>query len=373
MNASFRLGKPFGIPLLLHYTWFIIFALVTFSLAWHYYPTFYPLWRPWLYWTLGVATSLLFFTSVLIHELSHSLVSNFYGIPVRSITLFIFGGVARISREARRPKEELFMAVSGPVSSLLLGGFFGLIWWLMGPANPPLGALAWWLLRINVLLALFNLIPGFPLDGGRVFRSLVWQLTGNYRLATQWATFLGQGIAFLFIFGGFTFALFTGDWFSGIWLAFIGWFLSNAVSITRRQAFFRDKLWGVRAEEVMLRELPLVSSGLTLKELVEGYALPKGQNYFMVEEGGRLVGMVTIKDIKAIPKWQWPFTAVVKAMLPSYKLKIAPPEEELVNLWERMEEERINHMPIVKEGRVVGIITKENILRFIQTRMDLGV
>ncbi|MEK7281573.1 MAG: site-2 protease family protein, partial [Chloroflexota bacterium] len=198
MSSSFRLGRLFGIPIHIHYSWFIIFLLVTFTFSGQYFPSFYPHWPTWLHWATGVATSVLFFASVLAHELTHSLVSAAYGIPVRSITLFIFGGVASISREARRPLPELAMAGSGPLSSLAIAGFFWLLWWFTATGvSEPVAALSRLLATINLSLALFNLIPGFPLDGGRVFRSLAWQVTGNYRLATNIAFGVGQVIAYL--------------------------------------------------------------------------------------------------------------------------------------------------------------------------------
>ncbi|MFQ5827256.1 MAG: site-2 protease family protein, partial [Dehalococcoidia bacterium] len=209
MSYSFRLGRLFGIPIYLHISWFIIFALVTLSLSRIYFPSLYPNWSSGLYLIVGVATSLLFFASVVAHELTHSLVSRLNGIPVKSITLFIFGGVARITREAGKPMAELVMAAAGPASSLVIAGLFGLLWWLAGPHSEPISALAGWLGGINIALAVFNMIPGFPLDGGRVLRSLIWRLTGNYKRATRLASLAGRGVGYTLITVGILWAVFT--------------------------------------------------------------------------------------------------------------------------------------------------------------------
>ena len=224
MGSAFNIGKIFGIQFRLHYTWFIIFILVTVSLSWRVFPALYPGWTVLVYWAIGIVTSLLFFTSVVAHELAHSLVARFYGIPVKNITLFILGGVAQITREAARPGAELKMAVAGPACSLLIGGLFALVWLLTRGVIEPIAAMAFWLAGINVVLAIFNLIPGFPLDGGRVFRSLLWQATGNYRRSTKIAVRVGQGVGYLFILLGiltivlqpFGLQPFGLDWFSGL-------------------------------------------------------------------------------------------------------------------------------------------------------------
>ncbi len=180
MDSAFNLGKIFGIQFRLHYTWFIIFVLVSVSLSWQYFPFAYPGWALWTYWVTGIVTSLLFFASVVTHELAHSLVGRANDIPVRSITLFIFGGVAQMTREAAHYGAEFKMAAAGPLSSLIIGGFFFLVSWLVQDISEPIAAMTSWLALVNVILAAFNLIPGFPLDGGRVFRSLLWRFSGDY-------------------------------------------------------------------------------------------------------------------------------------------------------------------------------------------------
>ena len=231
MGKTFNLGKLFGIQFRLHFSWFIIFILVTVLLV-------YPEYRQWLYWVTGIITSLLFFASVVAHELAHSLVGRANGIPIVSITLFIFGGVAQMTREATRSGAELKMAAAGPICSLVIGGLFGLLWLIMPNVTEPIAIMILWLAVMNGVLAAFNLIPGFPLDGGRVFRSLLWRFTGDYSRSTRIATRVGQGIGYLFILGGISIIFlhpFGLSWFDGIWIAFIGWFLESAAAASYRQ------------------------------------------------------------------------------------------------------------------------------------------
>jgi Zn-dependent protease len=230
LRSGIPIGKVFGISLKLHYSWFFIFALVTWALAGSYFPSTYPSWSLSARIIAGVITSFLFFGSVLAHELMHSIVSQRQGIPVQSITLFIFGGVSQITEEPKQPKDEFRMAIAGPLTSLLIGGIlFGVYFAWHGTDSFPvqfITAIAYWLGYINLVLGVFNLIPGFPLDGGRVFRSLLWWRSGNLRSATKVASNIGRIVGFLFIFVGI-WLIFTGNWINGIWLALIGWFFGK--------------------------------------------------------------------------------------------------------------------------------------------------
>ena len=231
MGKAFNLGKLFGIQFRLHFSWFIIFIIITVILV-------SPHYSQWLYWVTGIITSLLFFASVVAHELAHSLVGRANGIPIKSITLFLFGGVAQMTREATRSGAEFKMAAAGPISSLVIGGLFGLIWLLAQGRIQPIADIARWLAVMNVTLAAFNLIPGFPLDGGRVFRALLWRFTGSYGRSTRIATRVGQGVGYLFMLGGILIIFlrpFDLSWFDGLWFAFIGWFLASIASANYRQ------------------------------------------------------------------------------------------------------------------------------------------
>jgi len=370
VRGSIRLGKLFGIPIWLHYSWFLIFAFFTISLSLHFRDTYN--WSEPLIWVVGVATSLLLFGSVLTHELAHSLISRRNGVPVKSITLFIFGGVARIGRESSLPSAEFKMAIAGPLCSLTLAGLFALIWWPTRHSIEPVAALAGWLAVINASLAVFNMIPGFPLDGGRVLRSIIWATTHSYRRATHIATRIGRGVAYLMILGGLAFILF-GDWYSGIWLAFIGWFLDNAASTSYRQAELRQSLEGFNARDVMSRDCPLVPGNLSLRQLVQVHVLPTGRRCFFVADGDQLGGIMTMNDIKAVPESKWDSVTVGQAMTPAPKLQTAQLDDSALSVLDRMDEAEVNQMPVLENGRIVGIVVREELLRFFRTRAELGV
>ncbi|MDZ4247488.1 MAG: site-2 protease family protein [Dehalococcoidia bacterium] len=371
-QGSVLLGRIFGIPIRLHFTWFIIFALVTLSLSFNYFPLMYPGWGRPLQLITGVITGLLFFSSIIAHELSHSVVSKALGVPVKNITLFIFGGVAQISREAPRPMGELKMAVAGPLSSVAIGVIFGAIWRFAGPYSQPVEAVTYWLMLVNFALAVFNLIPGFPLDGGRVLRSVLWQATGDYRKATRVATRIGQGVAYAFVFGGLL-IIFTGNIINGVWFALIGWFLENAASHSYRQVLFREGLGNITVSRVMTPECLVVSPDLTIRQLVEGFIFPTGARCFMATRDNRLEGIITMKDIKSVPREQWDLATVETAMTPNPKLKIARPGDDALTVLELMDEADINQMPVVEENRIAGVVTRANLIRLIHARSDLRV
>ena len=374
MGGAFNLGKIFGIQFRLHYTWFIIFVLITGSLSWQYFPLVYPDWNTLTYWVMGIVTSLLFFTSVVAHELAHSLVGRANGIPVKSITLFIFGGVAHMTREAARHDAELKMAVAGPISSLAIGGVFFLLHLLLQGLSEPIAAMAFWLAQINVALAVFNLIPGFPLDGGRVFRALLWRFSGDYKRSTRIATRVGRGVGYLFILGGLLIIfLLPQQWFSGLWLAFIGWFLDNTASASYRQAQWQEALQGLTASEMMTSDCPVVPSNITISNLVQDYIFTSGHGYFLVTDESELKGILTLRNIKSVAQPNWEVTQVKDVMTPVEKLKIAYPDQDVLSVLEQMDEGNINQMPVVSEGRVIGLITRDNLIRLLYTRSKLGI
>ncbi len=366
MGGSLNLGKIFGIQVRLHYSWFIIFLLVTVSLV-------SPNWSYWLSWVMGITTSLLFFASVLAHELAHSLVGRANDIPVRSITLFIFGGIAHMTKEASKASAELKMAAAGPACSLALGVLFGIIWWLSRGVIPIVAEMVGWLAIINVALAAFNLIPGFPLDGGRVFRSLVWRFSGDYQRSTQIATRLGQGIGYAFIMGGIAIMFLLGEWLSGLWLAFIGWFLQGTASMSYRQAQWREALRGITVSQMMTSDYIAVPPSITVSQLVKEYVLPKGRHLFLVTEGERLKGILTLQNIKSVPQTKWDTTQVEQIMASAEKLKVASPEQDALSVVEQMEESEINQMPVASGGKVIGVVSRDNLLRFLRTRTELKI
>ncbi len=373
MRNTFNLGKLFGIQFRLHYTWFIIFAFITVSFSWQIFPGVYPGRAQSLYWFMGIVTSLLFFASLLAHELAHSLVGRVNNIPIKSITLFIFGGVAQMTREAKSAGAELKMAVAGPACSLVIAGLFYLVYFFTRNSIVPVAIVAFQLAYINAALAAFNLIPGFPLDGGRVFRSILWRVTDNYRRSTRIATWVGQGVGYLFIVGGILIIFILHDWFSGLWLAFIGWFLENAASASYRQAQWREGLHRFTASEVMTSDCPVVPPSATVNQLVQGYAFTTGHRCFLVAEEGKLMGILTLHNIKTVSQPNWGVTQAEEIMTPVDKLKVAYPDQDALSILEQMDESDMNQMPVVSEGRVIGLIAHDNLIRFLRVRSQSGM
>jgi len=366
MRGSISLGKIFGIPLRLHYTWFVIFVLVTASLV-VYFPGDYPIEQRII---SGILTSVLFFASIIIHELAHSILAIRNNIPVREITLFVFGGVSHITREASQPKTEFLIAIVGPLTSLAIGGAFYGLHLLLGTYQ-LLAAFMWWLAIINVILAVFNLIPGFPLDGGRIFRAIVWQRTQDYHRATRIATKVGQGIAYSFVAGGIVLVFAYQLWLNGLWFIFIGWFLHDAARASYQQVLLRDSLSGVTVRQVMDYSCPFVSHGLNLRDLVQQYILPTGRSGFPVTREAVLEGVITVQQIKKIPKAKWDITSVQDVMTPASKLRIAYPDQDALSLLQ--EKEAANHIPVMEGGRVIGMVNREDLNRFLRIRADLGM
>jgi len=370
MGSAFNLGKVFGIPFRLHYSWFIVFILITVSLSWYYFPVYYPDWSRLAYWVIGLVSSLLFFASVVAHELAHSLVARVNGIPVKNITLFVFGGIAQITKEATKASAELKMAVAGPACSLALGMLFGLLWLLSRGISGPVMAMASWLAQVNVVLAVFNLIPGFPLDGGRVFRSIMWRVTGNYKLSTRVATQVGRGVGYLFIAGGIL--MMFRAWFSGLWLVFIGWFLAKTASASYQQSQWREALRGVNASQVMIPDCPLIPSNFTISQLVQEYVFTRGCSLFLITDEEGVKGILTLNDIKAVAQQNWEMTPVGEIMTPVERVKVTHPDQDALSILEEMDENDINQMPVVSEGRVIGLITRDNLMRFLRIHSELG-
>ena len=374
-KSGVRIGRIFGIPIYLHASWVIIFVLITLSLEGQFSHE-HPQWTPAQHWTLGILTSLLFFGSVLFHELSHSVVAIHYKIPVVSITLFVFGGVARISREPSRPVQEFNIAIAGPLASFFLAGvFYGLA--RIFPYSEMLGALVNWLGWINLQLALFNLVPGFPLDGGRVFRSIVWGITKNFSRATRVAGTSGKLIAYALILFGVGYGLAgKGQWISGLWLAFIGWFLLTAAQESVAQVAIREALLGLRAADVMSHENPTVPREISLEDY-GAEVLRTGRRCHLVVTDDRLVGMMNVHTLNGVPRHEWAHTSVQAVMIPRDKILWASPEEPLLAVLERLLSADVNQMPVVTgtgdgTSHIVGMLTRDSILRVIQTRTELG-
>lgn len=372
LAGGMPLGRLFGIYIKLHYSWFIVFVLITWALAANYFPLNYPDWDLATYWGIGLATSLLFFTSVLLHELSHSIVAQAAGIPINAITLFIFGGVSQMTKEPDDPAVEFRLALAGPASSLVISGVFWGIWAVARDVSEPLAALAFWLGWINMVLAGFNLIPGFPLDGGRVLRSILWWRRGDLRGATRTASTIGRGIGYLFIFGGI-WMIFWGYFLNGLWIAFIGWFLENAAVGSYRQVAMQDALQGHTVSEVMTRDCPSIHPNLSIEQLVHDYILDSGRRCFPVTEDSNVLGLITVHDVKRVPRELRAAKTVKETMTPFDRLKWVRPSDDLSGVLQLLTTEDVNQLPVMDSGNIVGMVGRDALLSFIHLRGELGI
>jgi Zn-dependent protease len=292
-RQNIPLGRVMGIPIGVDYSWFLIFALLTWLLAVDYYPTEFGGWSPSLYWFMGAVTAIMLFASVLLHELGHSAVALRYKIPVRSITLFVFGGVAQIGTEPPSAVAEFFVAIAGPLVSLALGAFFYILEPVVVAFHPLLGLFRY-LAYINLALVAFNLIPGYPLDGGRVFRAIVWAITKNMRRATLIAAAVGRFFGFLFIGVG-AWQVLAGNFGGGLWIAFIGWFLESAASSQATYVNLQSLLEGYKVSQAMSNHCVSVRDDLTLQQMVEEHILGGGRRCLFVKHGDDIVGLMTLR------------------------------------------------------------------------------
>ncbi len=370
-RQNIPLGRILGISIGLDYSWFLIFGLFTWSLAASYYPAEFKNWPLLLYWFMGALTAMMLFVSVLLHELGHSVVALRYKIPVRRITLFIFGGVAEIGAEPPSAIAEFLIAIAGPVVSFALAVFF----YAVQPAVAgiqPLCGLVKYLAYINFALVAFNLIPGFPLDGGRVFRAIVWGLTKNLRRATLIAANVGRFFGLWFIFVG-VWKVFMGDIGGGMWIALIGWFLDNAASAQVHQVMFQGLLLGHKVSQAMSSHCATVPGDLTLQELVDDQVLVGGQRCFLIARGQDTVGLITLHRIKEVPRGQWATTTAAEVMLPIEQLKRTDPDAELWATLQQMDRAGVNQLPVMRDRQVIGMLSREDVITFLRTLQELGV
>ena len=368
---TIHLGRIFGIDIGLEWSWFVVFFLITWMLSAHYLPSNYAGWPVGLYWLVGILTSLLFFGSVLAHELSHGFVARSIGTPVRTITLFIFGGAAEISEEPTRPRDEIWMSLAGPGMSLILAALFGLAWLAVRNVAQLAAASLFWLGWINLLLAGFNLIPGLPLDGGRVLRSIVWSTTGDLQRATRIASFVGKSVGYLFTVGGIVLAL-QGFLINGVWLGLIGWFLANAAANSYRETVLRAGLAGHTAQEVMMVDCPPVPLGLTIDTVVSEYILHSNRRCFPVLGPKEVSGYITLEAIKAIPRNEWATTTVGQIVLPLTEAPLVTPWMALPAVLELLRAEGTMQLPVLEGSTYVGMINRENVLALARVHGELG-
>lgn len=370
MKSQIKLGSIFGIRIGLHYSWFLIALLIVFSLSSQFHAS-NPQWGDGVIATLAIGTAILFFVSLLLHELAHSLVATSNQLPVKEITLFALGGVSQIEKNPTSPKVEFWMAFVGPLTSAVIGASCLALAHAIGdPKSDPWMAMLLWLGYINLMLAGFNLLPGYPLDGGRVLRALIWWKTGNADRSTQTAARVGQVVAFGFIAFGIV-QFFGGAGINGLWTAFIGWFLLQAARESYVQVGLAHALEGVRVSDVMTKDCPTVDGWLNLQNFVDQELLRTGQRCFMVVEKGEIKGLVTPHEVKQVERAKWPFTTLADIMRPLEDLQSVTPDAPLASALEAMSRHDLNQLPVIADGQLKGVLSRAQVLGYLQTHAEL--
>lgn len=371
---GFSLGKIAGFEVNIDWSWLIVFFLVIYSLAVYYFPSANPGFGRALDWGMGVVAALLLFGSVLAHELMHSVVARRYGIDIKGITLFIFGGVSRTKGEPETPKVEFYMAIAGPLTSFAIAAVFYAVTYVGKAAGFPRPAVAItaYLATINLILGAFNLVPGFPLDGGRVLRSALWRWLGSLEMATRYASYVGQGFGYLLMAFGFSDML-RGAIISGIWLIFIGWFVAGAARSSYEQVLLRQALSGVEVERVMTTDVPTVQPQVTVDDFIHNYLMRHEFACYPVVENEKVKGVVGIDEVRSLPREQWATVTVGE---------IAQPVEEEIRVgrkddaWDallKLATGDTRRLLVMHGGALDGTVSQENILRLVRTKMQLGV
>jgi Zn-dependent protease/CBS domain-containing protein len=379
-----RLGRVAGIEVAVDWSLLIIFWLIFSTLAWGVFPSWHPDWSVPLIAVTALAAAVLFFSSVLVHELSHALVGRLNGIAFHRITLFMFGGIAHMEGEPPSWRAELAMAIVGPLTSLAIGvTCIALVNLLSGPfdvdlENPrlalaalgPVSTLLAWLGPVNVIIGLFNLIPGFPMDGGRVLRAIIWAVSGDLRVATHLASLAGQAFAWLLIATGllmvfgFRVPYLGGGLLSGLWLMLIGWFLHSAAVTSYRQLLMRQLLGHVPVAKLMQTRFTPIGPQMPISTLVDEHLMASGQRVFPVVEDARLLGLVSLADLRKRPREAWARTPVAEIMTPAGSLVSISPRHEVLDALALLGARNLNQLPVVEDGRLLGLVRREDILKW---------
>jgi Zn-dependent protease/predicted transcriptional regulator len=370
MASSIRIGRVLGVEIGVHWSWAFIFLIITWSFATGVFAHYYEGWTDLQRWAGAVVVSGVFFLSVLIHEMSHAVVSNRLGLPVRSITLFVFGGAANLSKEPEAPGDEFRIAVVGPLSSLVLGLLFAVGWLALRPVSNGISGIVGYLALINVSLALFNMLPGFPLDGGRVFRSVVWSRNGDRLRATRTASRAGEWIAYGMMAAGVAELFFTGL-AGGLWLLLIGFFLRSTAVASYEQLLIETTLSGIPVGDVMRRDVPRVPAGITIETFVHDHLLAGSARAFGVMVDDRLAGLITLADARRVPRADWPATTVRQAMTSADHLLTVEAQQCLTDALRLMVEHDVNQVPVMRGQEIAGVLDRSDVMRYIQVRREL--
>ena len=373
---ALRIGRIFGIDIRIHWSWLAIFFLLLWWLAEGFFDDVnaYSHWSTSERWVASGITTILFFVSILLHELSHSLVARRLGLPVHSITLFIFGGVSSLTQEPDSPGQEFKMAIVGPLMSFALGILAAAIaagLWANGLDDTVPGAVAAYLAFINIAVGIFNMLPGYPLDGGRVLRASLWARTNNMLRATRWASRVGTLIAFGLMALGVLSAL-AGNWLGGVWFIVIGWFLRNTSEQAYQQLLYRNTLEGAKVGDIIDRSFEGAPPDIPLSELVNDYILGRGQRCVPVMVEGNLLGLITIGDLRAFPPDEWATTSAFRAMTPREQLHTIASDDELMSALELMAASDIHQLPVIDGFAFSGFVTRADVIRRIQVKAELA-
>ncbi len=373
MRKGFNLFAIGGIKISIHYTWFVVLGLVVWSLAVEHFPQAYPDFSKVTIWLVSVVAALFLFISVLLHELSHSFVANRLGLGIRGITLFIFGGIAHLGKEPDDPNTELKVAIAGPACSLALAVVFFVAYLVLFTeyGRTPIVAVLEYLWYVNAALVAFNLVPGFPLDGGRVLRAILWKRSKDIRRATRIASLFGRGFAILLILTGL-FEIFVTRNFGGIWLVLIGMFLQQAAEGSYQQVLVRKALSGLRVRQTMTADVIHVSPQITLVELVESYFFKHRFNSFPVVDGLSLVGMIDVEEVKRVPREEWQAVTVRDVMTPISEELTLRPEDDAVDALTKMLKSGWGMLPVAEGDRLLGILTRRDVMTLLKIKTDLG-
>jgi len=363
LKGAWKIGTIMGIPIRVHFSWLIVFGLITWLLSSRYFPQVTPDLPFVSYWINGVLAALFLFASVAFHELAHSYVAQKYRLTIESITLFIFGGVAQLKGEPPHPRAEFWIAIAGPLSSFILSAFFFIL--TMNTAGGAKALFAY-LAQINLILGAFNLIPGFPMDGGRVLRSAIWGKKKDYFYATQKASGIGRGIALFLIFFGL-FSIFTGGP-GGFWLILIGWFLYSAAQASYQQATLQETLSGIKVKDIMVREMQTIDPSISLDKAVDEYFLKYGYGGFPVIGDGKFLGILTLKEVKDVPREGWGRVKVSEVFVRHDKKWEISPDADVMRALELMIKEDKGRIVVTEGDRIIGLITRNGIAQYVQLK-----
>jgi len=370
-GGSFRVARVFGIDIEIHFSWLVILGILAWALSEGFFPTQYEGWATSTYWIVGTISAVLLFLTVLIHELAHALVALRKGLEVPRITLFIFGGVSHLGRQPRTAGEEFFISAAGPLTSVLVAVVTAGLAWFFSTRNEQAEAVFTYLAFVNVLLAIFNTLPGFPLDGGRVLRSIVWKKTGSFRRATRVAGAVGQAFGYGIIVLGLL-LFFTGNTFNGIWFALIGWFLLTAARAESGSLQLDAMLAGLTARDVMREEWVSVSPAASIQDVVDDHMLSGAERCVIVAREGAVLGLLTVSDVRKVSRDDWRNTPAQRVMTPRDQIVTVIPDARAVEVMRLLADKSLNQVPVIDAGRMIGLVTRRELVDRVKLTEQIG-